>query len=103
MDDNAQHNRSSPSVFGLCNTYDNGNEIKTKILITRTSCNLFIYTSNQVISIYVRYVSKYMVQSSIYMTQVYVSKLFPKYIFSISNILENIIIFYLKHNVKIMI
>ena len=42
------------------------------------------------------------------MTQVYiyifVSKLFPKYIFSISNILENIIIFYLKHNnVKIMI
>ena len=43
----------------------------------------------------------------IYMTQVYiyifVSKLFPKYIFSISNILENIIIFYLKHNVKIMI
>ena len=36
---------------------------------------------------------------------IFVSKLFPKYIFSISNILENIIIliFYLKHNVKIMI
>jgi hypothetical protein len=41
------------------------------------------------------------------MTQVhiyiFVSKLFPKYIFSISNILENILmIFYLKHNVKII-
>ena len=34
---------------------------------------------------------------------VYVSNFFSKYIFSISNILENIIIFYLKHNVKIMI
>ena len=33
----------------------------------------------------------------------FVSKKIPKYIFSISNILENIIIFYLKHNVKIMI
>ena len=42
MDDNAQHNRSSPSVFGLCNTYDNGNEIKTN-----TSCNLFIYLYKQ--------------------------------------------------------
>ena len=42
MDNNARHNRSSPSVFGLCNTYDNGNEIKTN-----TSCNLFIYLYKQ--------------------------------------------------------
>tara|TARA_B110000483_G_scaffold237532_1_gene312460 strand:- start:460 stop:771 length:312 start_codon:yes stop_codon:yes gene_type:complete len=100
-------------------------EMKLKLIQVVTY--LFIYTSKQAINssnkicdvircnkyIYVEYVSNnikyiYMVQIYIYMTQVYiyifVSKLFPKYIFSISNILENIIIFYLKHNnVKIMI
>ncbi len=85
--------------------------------LTRTFGGLIIFAhransqslyNTATIHIYTRYVSnninkvwfKYIYDTSIY---IFVSKLFPKYIFSISNILENIIIFYLKHNVKIMI